>query len=133
MNPRYTSVARRAFHRCEYCHAPELVFNLRFEVEHVIPVAQGGEDDEANLALACRSCNLHKGIDVSGVDPISGEVVRLFHPRLDRWSEHFQVDQVTGRIVGITPLGRTTASRLSLNSASQLLARRQWIRLGVFP
>jgi hypothetical protein len=133
MNPRYTSVARRALHRCEYCHAPELVFNLRFEVEHVIPVAQGGEDDEANLALACRSCNLHKGIDVSGVDPISGEVVRLFHPRLDRWSEHFQVDQVTGSIVGKTPLGRATVSCLSLNSASQLLARRQWIRLGVFP
>lgn len=133
MNPRYVSVARRAFHRCEYCHAPELVFNFRFEVEHVIPVSQGGEDDEANLALACRSCNLHKGANVSGADPTNREVVRLFHPRLDRWSEHFQVDRVTGRIVGITPIGQATASCLNLNSASQLLARRQWIRLGVFP
>ncbi|MEI2689548.1 MAG: HNH endonuclease signature motif containing protein [Anaerolineae bacterium] len=133
MNPRYTSVARRAFHRCEYCHAPELVFNFRFEVEHVIPAAHGGEDNDANLALACRSCNLHKGTDVTGVDPSSGEVVRLFHPRLDHWSGHFQVDRVTGRISGITPVGQATVSRLNLNSASQLLARQQWIRLGVFP
>lgn len=133
MNPRYTSVARRALHRCEYCHAPELVFNFRFEVEHVIPVAQGGEDDYANLSLACRSCNLHKGIDVSGMDPISGEAVRLFHPRVDRWSEHFQVDQVTGAITGISPIGKATVNRLNMNSASQLLARHQWIRLGVFP
>lgn len=28
MNPFYTLVADRAAHRCEYCHAPELVFNL---------------------------------------------------------------------------------------------------------
>lgn len=133
MNPNYASVARRAFHRCEYCHAPELVFNFRFEVEHVIPVSQGGEDDESNVALACRSCNVHKGADVSGVDSTSGEVVRLFHPRLDRWSEHFHVDRETGRIVGITSVGQATASRLNLNSASQLLARSHWIRLGVFP
>lgn len=133
MNPFYASVARRAFHRCEYCHAPELVFNFPFEVEHVIPVSQGGEDEESNLALACRSCNLHKGADVRGVDPASGEAVRLFHPRIDGWREHFQVDQVTARIDGVTPIGRATASRLNVNSASQLLARRQWIRLGVFP
>jgi len=133
MNPYYTAVARRALHRCEYCHAPELVFNFRFEVEHVIPVSQGGEDKKHNLALACRSCNLHKGADVSGIDPISGELVRLFHPRVDRWREHFHVDRTTGEIVANTSIGRATASCLNLNSSSQLLARRQWIRLGVFP
>ncbi|MDD1414047.1 hypothetical protein MEN41_05055 [Dolichospermum sp. ST_con] len=39
MNPFYHLVADRAFHRCEYCHAPELVFNFPFEVEHIIPIA----------------------------------------------------------------------------------------------
>ncbi len=28
MNPHYTQVALMAGHRCEYCHAPEAVFNL---------------------------------------------------------------------------------------------------------
>jgi len=35
MNSFYTLVADRAAHRCEYCHAPELVFNFPFEVEHI--------------------------------------------------------------------------------------------------
>ena len=133
MNPLYAFVARRSVHRCEYCHAPELVFNFRFEVEHVIPVSQGGEDEESNLALACRSCNLHKGAELRGIDPVSGDLIRLFHPRLDEWREHFEVNKDTARIVGITPVGRATVDRLKLNSASQQLARRQWIRLGVFP
>ena len=36
MNPRYSAVAERAGHRCEYCGAPEVVFNFPFEVEHII-------------------------------------------------------------------------------------------------
>jgi 5-methylcytosine-specific restriction endonuclease McrA len=58
MNPHYPQVAKRAGHRCEYCHTPEVVFNFPFEVEHIQPVCLGGIDSEANLALACRSCNL---------------------------------------------------------------------------
>ena len=42
MNPHHAEVARRASHRCEYCHAPEVVFNLPFEVEHVVPLVGGG-------------------------------------------------------------------------------------------
>ena len=60
MNPRYPAVSHQAVHRCEYCHAPEAIFNLPFEVEHVIPISRDGTDGETNLALACRSCNLHK-------------------------------------------------------------------------
>jgi len=61
MNPYYSAIAERANHRCEYCHAPELVFNFPFEVEHITPLSQQGTNDESNLALACRSCNLRKG------------------------------------------------------------------------
>jgi len=60
MNPQYALIAERAQHRCEYCHAPEVVFNFPFEVEHVIPMMQGGIDVAGNLALACRSCNVFK-------------------------------------------------------------------------
>lgn len=89
MNPFYPLVASRAHHRCEYCHAPESVFNFPFEVEHVICVAFGGADAETNLALACRSCNIYKGAYLTGVDLLSGDSVRLFHPREQAWEDHF--------------------------------------------
>jgi len=133
MNPRYAQVALRAEHRCEYCHAPEAVFNFPFEVEHIIPVSRGGTDIETNWALACRSCNLRKATHVSGVDPESQGAVRLFHPREDRWEEHFQAAPESGEIKGLTAVGRTTIARLEMNSEAQIAARRQWMRLGLFP
>lgn len=81
MNPYYSAIAERASHRCEYCHAPELVFNFPFEVEHIIPLFQQGTNDESNLALACRSCNLRKGIRINGIDNDSNSKVQFFHPR----------------------------------------------------
>ncbi|WP_293142745.1 HNH endonuclease [Okeania sp. SIO3I5] len=60
MNPKYPFVAKRAKHLCEYCYAPEVIFNLAFEVEHIIPIAKGGLNEVQNLALACRICNLRK-------------------------------------------------------------------------
>ncbi len=60
MNSAYPHVADRANHRCEYCHAPEAMFNVEFEVEHIVPRSHGGGNDEANYALACRACNLRK-------------------------------------------------------------------------
>jgi hypothetical protein len=52
VNPRYPPVAERAAYRCEHCHAPEIVFNFPFEVEHIVPQARGGSDHDSNLALA---------------------------------------------------------------------------------
>jgi hypothetical protein len=133
MNPLYARVAARARHQCEYCHAPEAVFNFPFEVEHVVPVALGGQDEDSNLALACRSCNLLKAAFTWGLDEESQEAVPLFHPREDAWEEHFQVDEESGTIVGLTSTGRATVARLQLNNSSQRTARRQWMRLGLFP
>ena len=133
MNPRYARVALRAEHRCEYCRAPEAIFNFPFEVEHIIPVSRQWIDFENNLALACRSCNLRKSMPIDGSDPESQREVRLFHPREDRWDEHFTVDIETGLIEGLTAIGRATVVRLVMNSTAQITARRQWIRIGFFP
>ena len=133
MNPAYPAVALRADHRCEYCHAPEVVFNFPFEVEHIIPIAQSGVDDAINLALACRSCNLWKAAHLDGFDPESNATVLLFHPRTDQWEAHFAVDPERGDILGQTPSGRATITRLRLNHPAQRLARQQWMRLGLFP
>lgn len=133
MNPRYPKTALRAGHLCEYCHAPEAVFNFPFEVEHIIPVSREGIDIESNWALACRSCNLRKLAHIDGIDPENQTVVRLFHPRKDRWEDHFQADAESGEIKGLTAVGRATVEQLNMNSEIQLLARRHWIHLDLFP
>lgn len=133
MNPHYSFVAKRARHCCEYCHAPEVIFNFPFEVEHVIPTTLGGVEDESNLALACRSCNLRKSDHIEAFDTDSESSVPLFHPRRNLWAEHFGVDIDTGAIVGITPSGRATIERLRMNAPTQLVARRHWMKLGLFP
>jgi hypothetical protein len=133
MNKHYAGMAERAGHRCEYCRAPEVIFNLPFEVEHIIPTSQGGPDDESNLALACRACNLFKSDQQTGLDETSGSVVRLFHPRDDRWDEHLRVEVGDGTIVGLTPVGRVTIACLRMNREIQREARRSWMRLALYP
>lgn len=133
MNPHYAEVAYQAEHRCEYCRAPEVVFNLHFEVEHIIPLARGGADVDHNRALACRSCNLYKFTHTEAQDAETNKTVRLFHPRQDQWAAHFMVDLKRGYIVGMTATGRATTACLKMNSQAQVNARRQWIQLGLFP
>lgn len=133
MNPHYPEVSHRAAHRCEYCHAPEVIFNFPFEVEHVIPTCHKGTDDLSNLALACRSCNIHKANHLTGFDEVTQEETVLFNPRLDRWEDHFRVDSGSGDILSETPIGRATLTRLKMNREAQLAARLQWMRLGLFP
>lgn len=133
MNPYYAAIAQRANHRCEYCQAPEVVFNFPFEVEHIIPLSRQGTNEEENLALACRSCNLRKGIRISGIASSSNTEVPFFHPRKNQWSEHFQINIESGEIIGITAVGEVTLEYLEMNSPAQLAARRLWIRLGLFP
>jgi hypothetical protein len=104
-----------------------------FEVEHILPISQQGPDEESNWALACRACNLHKADYLTGWDDLTQQEVKLFHPRFDRWEEHFRADPSTGQIHGITPVGRITVVKLRMNSALAVEARRLWIRLGLFP
>jgi len=130
MNPHYPLVSARARHACEYCHAPEIVFNLPFEVEHITPQSHGGETTEENLALSCRSCNLYKSDHMLAVDELTQQEATLFHPRLDIWQEHFSVSEETGEIKGLTASGRATVRQLRINSKAQIEARKQWLRLG---
>ena len=133
MNRYYFEVAERAKHRCEYCQAPEVVFNFPFEVEHIVPISRQGTNNVENLALACRSCNLRKGNRISGCEPNSDVEVPYFHPREDQWNQHFRVDVESGSIVGLTDIGRVTTVSLEMDSPPQVTARRLWIRLGLFP
>ena len=133
MNPFYAAVARRAGRRCEYCRAPEDIFNFHFEVDHIAPVALGGTNDADNLALACPACNLYKSNARTGFDAVTGADVPLFHPRLDLWGDHFRADVQNGHIEGVTPIGRATVARLQINHPDQVEARLLWMRLNLFP
>lgn len=123
------SVRQRAGNRCEYCHLPQEFSGLRFHVEHIVARQHRGTDDTDNLALACPECNLHKGTNLTGIDPDTGKVTPLLHPRRDRWAEHFTI--ADGSIVGKTPAGRTTAWLLEMNSAERMRMRQRLIKLGL--
>jgi hypothetical protein len=133
VNARYPTVAERAAYRCEYCHAPESVFNFPFEVEHIHPQARGGSDDLDNLALSCHACNLFKSDFETGHDAENRVEVVLFHPRRDTWALHCAVDAEHAEIVGRSAVGRATIERLRMNRPRQINARRRWIQLGLFP
>lgn len=117
-------VRERAGNRCEYCglHQSDLPF-LRFHTEHIIARQHGGSDHDSNLALACNHCNLHKGPNLSAIVPQTKQVVPLFHPRRQRWTEHFVQEDIY--IIGLTPVGRATVQLLKMNDLSQLELRSQ--------
>ncbi len=93
-----------------------------FHIEHIVAKQHRGQTIEENLALACMSCNLHKGTNLFGLDPDTNLPVRLFDPRKDAWQAHFI--RAGARILGITEIGRTTAWLLQFNSDLNLLQRQ---------
>ena len=115
-------VRRRAQFRCEYCHFPERLAELRFQFDHIVARKHGGSTGEANLALACFRCNSHKGPNLSGSDPQTGKMERLFHPREDDWSAHFRWRGAV--LVGKTSVGRTTISVLNMNRPDLVKLRK---------
>ena len=84
-----TVVRQRAEFRCEYCRFPEPLAELRFQLDHIAPQQHGGPTHLDNLAWSCLRCNKYKGPNLSGIDPQTGKIIRLFHPRQDHWDEHF--------------------------------------------
>ena len=107
-------VRDRAADRCEYCHLPQHANDSTFHVEHIRARQHGGADTANNLALACDRCNLFKGPNLSGIDPLTQEIVTLFHPRNDAWAEHFA--ERGSLIEGLTPSGRATVELLQMNA-----------------
>lgn len=124
-------VWRRAVLRCEYCHTPARLSGLNFQIDHIIAEKHGGPTDAENLALSCIYCNSYKGANLSGIDPATGEIARLFHPRRDRWDEQFGWHGPV--LVGRTPIGRATVVVLRINDPTAVALRRLFMRAGAFP
>jgi hypothetical protein len=121
-------VADRAGRRCEYCRLPREFDALPFQIDHILPRKHGGGDSLDNLALSCFNCNVYKGPNLSGIDPQNGAIAALFHPRTDRWHEHFHWDGP--RLVARTAVGRATIAVLGINRSERLEHRRQLMAAG---
>ena len=126
-------IEHRAGERCEYCHAPQLLANSPFHIEHIIPISHGGSDDVTNLALGCPACNLTKGAQTVVTDSRDDGPITLYHPRLHRWDEHFVWSDDGVTLIGRSKIGVATVVALNMNGLRQRRARPFWRQLGLFP
>lgn len=116
-------VRKRANDRCEYCLLPQnAAIFLTFHLEHIRALQHQGSDEPDNRALACPDCNATKGPNVASYDTQSDQLVPLFNPRLQVWTEHFELRGAL--ILGRTPIGRATARLLDMNNPRRILVRQ---------
>ncbi|AGY60311.1 HNH endonuclease [Gloeobacter kilaueensis] len=126
-------VRQHAQDRCGYCLSPQKYVLGRLEIEHIIPLAYGGTNEEENLWLSCRLCNSYKGTQVRARDPITGRSTKLFNPRTQRWSRHFRWSPDGTRVIGYTVCGRATVIALQMNNLIAVTVRQQWELAGWHP
>jgi hypothetical protein len=124
-------VRERAKDCCEYCLMPESVSFASHWIDHIVAEKHGGKTEADNLANSCILCNQRKGSDLGSIDPDTGALTPLFHPRRDRWADHFRL--VKGLIAPLTPIGRVTVGLLQLNHPDRIDEREQLIAAGVLP
>lgn len=126
-------VIERAKGCCEYCCSQAKFATQAFTVEHIIPRYLKGETVLANLALSCFGCNGHKSIKVENIDPQTKLTSPLFHPRRQKWMDHFRWDETYTFIVALTATGRVTIETLHLNRPELVNLRRVLRAVGEHP
>jgi hypothetical protein len=126
-------VHQRAKAQCEYCQTTELLTGFALEIDHIIPQALGGESTLDNLCLACRRCNAHKAYRQQVVDSQSKQLVALFNPRQQFWSDHFVWSDEGTHIKGLTTEGRATIEALQMNDPLIVRSRGLWVSAGWHP
>lgn len=124
-------VGSRAEGLCEYCLIAEEDTFYGCAVDHIISEKHGGPTQEDNLCSACVVCNQAKGSDIGSIHWETGEFVRFFNPRTDRWADHFVL--MGSQIEGLTPIGVVTARILNFNSGERLLERNTLQGMGRYP
>jgi len=123
-------VVERAGNRCEYCLFPQWAATHRHEPDHIVAIQHGGTSEEQNLALACIHCNRYKGGNLTSIDPVTKDIVRLFNPRTDLWAEHFELRGAV--IIPVAAIGRVTVSFLRFNDQTRIGERQKLLDRGLF-
>jgi hypothetical protein len=124
-------VAARADHLCEYCLIAEDDTFFGCEIDHILSVKHGGSSESDNLAYAYAFCNRYKGTDIASVAQTTTLLARIFNPRIDKWSDHFRLENF--RIEPVTDIGEVTARLLRLNDHERILERQELSKVGRFP
>jgi hypothetical protein len=124
-------VRRRAGHLCEYCLLRESDSLFPHVIDHITAQQHHGATASENLALCCIRCNAFKGPNLTGIDPKSGKITRLFNPRKDRWARHFEWSGAL--LIGRTSIGRATIDVLAINLSSRVRARQALLELAQLP
>ena len=122
-----------AGYRCGYCRSSQRVMGVRLILDHLIPRARGGTDEETNLWPCCQPCNGFKQARTQARDPLTGMIVPFFNPRRQLWPEHFAWEYGGRLVVGLTAVGRATVAALQLNRDELVEARALWIAVGWHP
>ena len=123
----------RARYLCEYCLCPEKYNPDPFPSDHIIPESKGGTDDLINRALACWGCNGLKSDCTEAIDPVTGKLAPLYNPRQDVWADHFRWEESFTLLIGISPTGRATVSKLELNRENVVNVRTLLHKFGKHP
>ncbi len=127
------AVIERARGCCEYCRSQARFAMQPFSVEHIEPRSRGGKTTQDNLALACQGCNNHKYTKTEGYDTITGDIELLYHPRRERWRDHFAWNEDFTLVIGLTPTGRATVEALLLNREGLVNLRQILYVMGEHP
>lgn len=124
-------VIQRAHECCEYCLIHQDDRPESHQLDHILALKHGGTDELDNFALACASCNYHKGTDFYAIDPLEQTAAPLFNPRTQNRNEHFQL--VGAEITGLTPTGRATVWLLRFNEEERSIERQELIEAERYP
>ncbi len=126
-------VIEEARHRCEYCKTSSRLTGTPLIIEHVFPKSLGGSDDRSNLAASCYRCNEFKGTKTDAIEPETKQIVPLFNPRTQSWTDHFVWSNGGTHMIGMTPTSKATIIALRLNNNNLVEARAIWIEFGWHP
>lgn len=124
-------VVSRGNSRCEYCRLHQDDAYFTHEVDHIYAEKHGGATARDNLCLSCFDCNRHKGSNLCSIDPQTGDIIRLYHPRNDDWQTHFDL-QDNGKIQPLTAIGRVTERVLAFNRLELIAECQRLIKLGKY-
>ena len=122
-------VRTRAYRTCEYCLLHEDDVLHGFQVDHVISEKHNGPTEDHNLAFCCPFCNRAKGSDVAGY--ADGALVRLYNPRIDHWSDHFELN--SAYITARSAIGIVTLQLLGFNDPHRVAIRQELMAARLFP
>jgi HNH endonuclease len=126
-------VQARAQGHCEYCRVSERYALQSMVCEHIFPLSRGGPTIATNLAWACCGCNGFKSDRTEVIDPVSKQLVPIFHPRQMSWLEHFDWSEDALLVVGRSPIGRATEKTLQLNREGVVNIRQLLCLVGQHP